>query len=84
MKLNWPESAKEISVYINEDLALWLGLLFLTLAPMRKRENMRMVIEGIEAMGREESSYWLGMTMYRKKPRKVLASLRNLLMVPTG
>jgi len=36
-------------------------------------------VEGIEAMGREEASYWLGMAMHRKNPRRVLASLRMLM-----
>jgi hypothetical protein len=69
---------------ITEDLALMLGLLFRTLAPMRNRDNMRAVTEGIEAMGREEAAYWLGMAMYRKNPRRVLSALRLLLTDPTG
>jgi hypothetical protein len=64
---------------IPEELALTLGLLFRTLAPMRSRENMRTVAEGIEAMGREEAAYWLGMAMHRKNPRRVLTALRYLL-----
>jgi len=67
---------------ITEDLALMLGLLFRTLAPMRNRDNMRAVAEGIEAMGREEAAYWLGMAMYRKNPRRVLSALRLLLTDP--
>jgi hypothetical protein len=67
---------------ITEDLALMLGLLFRTLAPMRSRENMRLVAEGIEAMGREEAAYWLGMAMHRKNPRRVLTALRFLLTGP--
>jgi len=59
-----------------------LGLLFRTLAPMRNRDNMRAVAEGIEAMGREEAAYWLGMAMYRKNPRRVLSALRLLLTDP--
>ena len=35
---------------LNEDLALTLGLLFRAPAPMRNRDNMRAVTEGIEAM----------------------------------
>jgi hypothetical protein len=66
-----------------EDLALTLGLLFRALAPMRSRENLRHVVEGIEAMGREEAAYWLGMTMHRKNPRRVLNSLRVLLTLPS-
>ena len=46
---------------VTEDLALTLGLIFRTLAPMRSREKMRTVIEGIESMEREETAYWLGM-----------------------
>ncbi len=67
---------------LTEDMALMLGLLFRTLAPMRSRENMRTVAEGIEAMDREEAAYWLGMAMHRKNPRRVLASLRCLLTEP--
>ena len=67
---------------LTEDLALMLGLLFRALAPMRSRENMRAVAKGIEAMGREEAAYWLGMAMHRKRPRRVLAALRFLLTEP--
>ena len=49
---------------------------------MRTRENMRAVVEGIEAMEREETAYWLGMAMHRPKPRRVLAALRTLLTEP--
>lgn len=64
---------------ITEHLALTLGLLFRVLAPMRSRENMLRVAEGIEAMGQEEAAYWLGMTMHRANPRRVLSALRMLL-----
>ena len=67
---------------LDEDLALALGLLFRALAPMRSRDNMRAVAEGIEAMGREEAAYWLGMAMHRKRPRRVLTALRFLLTEP--
>lgn len=67
---------------VTEDLALLLGLLFRTLAPMRSRQNMRAVTEGIEAMGREEAAYWLGMAIHRSHPRRVLAALRFLLTEP--
>ena len=66
---------------LTEDLALTLGLLFRTLAPMRSRNNMRSVAEGIDVMGREEAAYWLGMAMHRKHPRRVLMALRILLTV---
>ena len=67
---------------LDEELALTLGLLFRVLAPMRSRENMRMAAQGIEAMGREEAAYWLGMAMHRKNPRRVLMALRLLLIDP--
>lgn len=67
---------------IDEDLALNLGLLFRTLAPMRSADNMRACADGIEAMGREEAAYWLGMAMHRKNPRRVLFALRVLLTEP--
>ena len=67
---------------LTEDLALVLGLLFRTLAPMRSRDNMRAVADGIETMGREEAAYWLGMAMHRKNPRRVLTALRTLLTEP--
>ena len=67
---------------LTEDLALVLGLLFRTLAPMRSRDNMRAVAEGIDAMGREEAAYWLGMAMHRKHPRRALTALRCLLTEP--
>ncbi len=63
-------------------MALTLGLLFRTLAPMRSRTNMLLVAEGIEAMGQEEAAYWLGMAMHRKNPRRVLGALRILLTDP--
>ena len=67
---------------LTEDLALMLGLLFRSLAPMRSRDNMRAVAQGIEAMGREEAAYWLGMAIHRKNPRRVLMALRFLLTDP--
>jgi len=64
---------------IDEELALHLGLLFRTLAPMRSLDRIRAVADGIDEMSREEAGYWLGMAMHRKKPRRVLAALRMLL-----
>ncbi len=65
-----------------EEMALTLGLLFRALAPMRSRDNLRNVVEGIEQMGKEEAAYWLGMAMHRKNPRRVLSALRTLLTSP--
>lgn len=67
------------SYAVGEDTALALGLLFRALAPMRGRDNMRAVAQGIEAMEREEAAYWLGMAMHRRRPRRVLTALRALL-----
>ncbi|WP_412049466.1 hypothetical protein ACK6D9_17370 [Hoeflea sp. Naph1] len=67
---------------LSEDIALRLALLFRTLAPMRNRDNMRLVAEGIEGMGKEEAGYWLGMSVHRKNPRRVLTALRILLTDP--
>ena len=69
---------------LGEDLALTLGLLFRTLAPMRNRDNMRGVAEGIETMEREETAYWLGMAMHRRHPHRVLTALRILLTRSRG
>ena len=82
IKPDWGADARKRGYLLTEDLALTLGLLFRTLAPMRSRDNMRAVAEGIEAMGREEAAYWLGMAMHRKYPRRVLSSLRFLLTEP--
>lgn len=79
IRLGQNPGGKERGHALTENLALTLGLLFRTLAPMRNRENMRTVTEGIEAMQREEAAYWLGMAMHRKRPRRVLAALRVLL-----
>ena len=65
-----------------EETAMRLALLFRTLAPMRNRDNMRLVAEGIDAMGKEEAGYWLGMSVHRKNPRRVLHALRILLTDP--
>jgi hypothetical protein len=67
------------AVSLPEELALTLGLLFRALAPMRSRDNLRNVIDGIEQMSKEETAYWLGMAMHRKNPRRVLSALRTLL-----
>ena len=74
--------ARTVGYALAEDTALSLGLLFRALAPMRDRDNMRAVAEGIEAMAREEAAYWLGMAMHRRHPRRVLTALRVLLGGP--
>ena len=82
VNLGQSADSKKRGYALTEDLALILGLLFRTLAPMRSRDNIRAVAEGIEAMGREEAAYWLGMAMHRKNPRRVLTALRFLLTEP--
>jgi hypothetical protein len=77
-----PRPGAETRYTIPEPLAMTVGLLFRALAPMRSRENMRRVAEGIEAMELEEAAYWLGMAMYRQNPRRVLSALRVLLTDP--
>ncbi|WP_246720017.1 hypothetical protein [Methylocystis sp. H62] len=67
---------------IPEESALPLALLFRTLAPMRSRDAMRLVSEGIDEMSREEAAYWLGMAVHRRNPRRVLTALRVLLTDP--
>lgn len=82
IKLGRSADVRKRGYTLNEELALTLGLLFRTLAPMRSRNNMRAVADGIEVMGREEAAYWLGMAMHRKHPRRVLMALRYLLTDP--
>ena len=82
VKLGRSTGTRKRGYALDEDLALTLGLLFRALAPMRSRDNMRAVAAGIEAMGREEAAYWLGMAMHRKYPRRVLTALRFLLTEP--
>lgn len=77
-----PLSERKEAHPLGEDDALRLGLLFRALAPMRSRDNIRAVADGIEAMGREEAAYWLGMAMHRKNPRRALTALRFLLTDP--
>ena len=67
---------------VPETLAVRLGLMFRTLAPMRDRDRMWAVADGIEKMECEEAAYWLGMAIHREHPRRVLAGLRMLLTEP--
>ena len=64
---------------LDEDLALNLGLLFRALAPMRSENRIMTVAEGVEKFSREEAGYWMGMSIHRTNPRRVLAALRILL-----
>ena len=74
-----PNASDRSGYPVPEDVALVLGLLFRTLAPMRSRANMRAVVEGIESMRHEEVAYWAGMAIHRRHPRRVLMALRILL-----
>ena len=82
IKLGWNADSMKCGYALTKDLALTLGLPFCELVPMRSRDNMRAVAEGIEAMGREEDVYWLGMAMHRKCPCRVLTALRCLFTEP--
>lgn len=82
VRLDSPRRSASGGHALSEDTALTLGLLFRALAPMRNRDNMRAVAEGIDAMEREETAYWLGMAMHRRNPRRVLMALRFLLTEP--
>ena len=78
-----PLNGQPATAALPEDVALALGLLFRALAPMRSRDRMRAVAEGIDAMDREEAAYWLGMAMHRRNPRRILTALRVMLTDPT-
>lgn len=65
-------------VPLPEPEAARLVLLFRTLAPMRAREAMLACVQTIESLSREEASWWLGMVLHKKRPRRVLAALRLL------
>ena len=84
IKADFVDAASANGRAVDEENALYLALLFRVLAPMRHRDRMRAVVEGIEAMGCEEAAYWLGMAMHRKNPRRVLTALRFLLTDPTS
>ncbi|MCY4057644.1 MAG: hypothetical protein OXG44_06555 [Gammaproteobacteria bacterium] len=75
-------NGKPVTALLPEDAALALGLLFRTLAPMRSRDRIRAVAEGIDTMDREEAAYWLGMAMHRRNPRRILTALRIMLTDP--
>jgi hypothetical protein len=49
---------------------------------MRSWSNITACVAGVEAMGKEEAAYWLGMAMHRRHPRRVLTALRLLLTDP--
>lgn len=83
INLNDLPAIDALRVPIDEELAINLGLLFRSLAPMRNRDHMAAVAAGIEIMTKEEAGYWLGMAMHRKHPRRVLMALRFLLIEPT-
>ena len=72
-----------LRIPVDEEMAINLGLLFRSLAPMRNREHIAAVAAGIEGMTKEEAGYWLGMAMHRKNPRRVLMALRFLLIEPS-
>ena len=84
IRLGRPASDEALRHRVPEHLAVTLGLMFRALAPLRSRDSIRAVAEGIEAMEWEEAAYWLGMATHRKHPRRVLAGLRLLLTDPAS
>lgn len=82
IKLGTSRNESAMTYEVDEDMALFLALLFKVLAPMRDRDNIRYVVTGIEAMEKEEAAYWVGMVLNRKRPSRVLAALRTLLTPP--
>jgi hypothetical protein len=64
---------------LDEDSAVQMALLFRAVSPMRNLDRIGQVADAIDAMSREEAGYWLGMSMYRERPRRVLAALRLLI-----
>ena len=80
--LGSPVGEARLRQRVPERLAVRLGLMFRALAPLRSRDSIRAVAEGIEAMESEEAAYWLGMATHRQHPRRVLAGLRLVLTEP--
>ena len=78
-----PKPGTSMQCEVGEEAALNVGLLFRLLAPMRSPERMRQIAAHIDTMPHAETSYWLGMAMHRKNPRRVLSSLRLLLTDPS-
>ncbi len=77
-----PKPGAHMQCEVDEEAALNVGLLFRLLAPMRSPERMRQIAANIDRMPHAETSYWLGMAMHRKNPRRVLSALRLLLTDP--
>lgn len=59
-----------------EDNALTLALLFRALSGLRNLDRIRAVHDFAAKLEREEAAYWLGMALYRKNPRRILAAFR--------
>lgn len=77
-KLASLRTGERLVLSLPEPEAARLVLLFRTLAPMRAREAMLACVETIESLSREEASWWLGMVLHKRRPRRVLAALRLL------
>lgn len=77
-KLASLKTGERLVLSLPEAEAVRLVLLLRTLAPMRAREPMLACVRTIESMTREEASWWLGMVLHKKRPRRVLAALRLL------
>ena len=68
----------ELGCALRDYLAVVLGFQFRVLVPIRNRDNMHSMANGIEAMECEEAVYWLRIAMHRKNSRQALTALRTL------
>lgn len=64
---------------LDEATGARLGVLFKALKPLRKRERMEDVREGIERMSDEEACYWFAKVMKAGSARRAERALRILL-----
>ncbi len=66
-------------VPIPEEEAVRLGLLFLTVQPMRKAERIHSIARAVYAMGGEELFYWFGKSSAPREGGRARRALRVLL-----
>jgi len=67
---------------LDEDCAVRLGLLMKALKPLRKLTRIHAVIEGVEAMSREEAAYWFSKAINSRdnsERRRAMKAMRILL-----
>ncbi len=64
---------------ISEAIGVRLGLLFLSVKPLRKTSRMEDLARGIRAMTEEETFYWFGKVTAKGPSRRAQKALRLLL-----